>query len=213
LQPATPSPPCPSTLGEQRPTTTPRPTGAASERHADEPSDQRLVELTAAGDRAAFRALVMRHQDRVRHLAWNLVRDPASADDVAQEVFLRMLDAADRYRPRAKFTTWLYRMTVNLCHDHHRRRRRIVSLGPSHASLPARSAGDPLETAETVRRVRQAVDGLPRRQRTVLVLRRYEGLGHDEIAAVTGWSRSAVESLLVRAYRQLRRSLAPGREE
>ncbi len=174
-----------------------------------QPSDEELIRQVAAGRAAALRALVERHQDGVRRLAWHMLRDPHAADDVAQEVFLRVHRAAGRYRARGRFKGWLSRIAVNLCRDRMRRaKRRPVSLEVVGARPAAAEGGDPMERAETVARVRRAVDALPERQRTALVLHRYQQLAHEEIAAATGWSRSAVESLLVRAYARLRETLA-----
>lgn len=172
-------------------------------------TDAELLFATAKGDLAAFRDLVYRHQDRVRHLAWNLLGDPHTADDVAQEVFLRVYTASGRYRAQGRFTTWLYRITLNLCHDQRRRSARFEALPLIDAPPQPDSPVDEPERAETVRRIRRAVKQLPWRQRTAVVLHRYEGLSHQQIAETTGWSRSAVESLLVRAYARLRRTLAP----
>lgn len=176
---------------------------------APTPTDELLVASIGAGDMDALRQLVQRYQDRVRRLAWRMLRDEHAADDVAQDVFLRVHGAAPRHKPTARVSTWIYQITLNLCRDRLRRsKRRIVSIQDAAIDPPAPSMRDGIDADETARRVRRAVDALPERQRTAVVLHRYEGLAHERIAEVTGWSRSAVESLIVRAYATLRKSLA-----
>ena len=176
---------------------------------APTPTDESLVASIGAGDMDALRQLVQRYQDRVRRLAWRMLRDEHAADDVAQDVFLRVHGAAPRHKPTARVSTWIYQITLNLCRDRLRRsKRRIVSIQDAAIDPPAPSMRDGMDADETAQRVGRAVDALPERQRTAVVLHRYEGLGHERIAEVTGWSRSAVESLIVRAYATLRKSLA-----
>jgi RNA polymerase sigma-70 factor (ECF subfamily) len=174
-------------------------------KHDNRP-DSLLVQAIAEGHLDALEPLVRRHQDGVRRLAYRFLGEWSDANDVAQDAFLRVVRAAPRYQPTARFTTWLHRIVVNLCLDSRRRRARFVAadLPDGPACLPP----DVLERDETVRRVRQALNGLPERQRTAVILHRYEGHSHREIAEVTGWSESAVESLLVRGYANLRRVLA-----
>lgn len=170
----------------------------------NEPGDAELLRLTAAGDRVAFGQLMRRHQRSVVRLAARLLSSQEKAQDVAQEAFLRVFRAAGRFEPRAQFTTWLYRIVVNLCHDERRRwRYRFARLFADPPARPA-AGGTPLEAEELSARVRAAVDRLPPRQRTVLVLHRFEGLSCREVCEATGLSGSAVESLLVRAYANLR---------
>jgi RNA polymerase sigma-70 factor (ECF subfamily) len=160
----------------------------------------------ARGDRAAFALLIERHQQRVRALAYRFCGRWDVADDVAQEVFLRLHRSAQRYRPAAAFSTWLYRIVANLCLDA-ARRPRPARMGDGPAASQ-QGADEPLLRQEMGQAVQRAVAALPERQRIVLLLHRFEGLGHAEVAAATGWSESAVESLLVRAYANLREHLS-----
>ena len=172
------------------------------------PADAALVHSIGQGDMDALRILVERHQHTVCRLALRLLRDEHAADDIAQDVFLRVHGAAPRFKPSARVTTWLYQITLNLCRDRFRRaKRHPLSLDAAEFDPAAPPSPDRLDDEEKTQRVRAAVDALPDRQRTAVVLHRYEGLTHARIADVTGWSRSAVESLLVRAYASLRRSL------
>jgi len=171
-------------------------------------ADEELMLRLGRRDMSALGELVRRHQGRVLEIAYRTLGQWDLAEDVAQETFLRVHRAAGKYKPKAKFTTWLYRIVVNLCLDEKRRRARNgMSLEDAAFDPQSGHDSDFAEKKEIVQLVKAAVDGLPERQRAALVLHRYEGLSHDQIAEITGWSRSAVESLLVRAYANLRKKL------
>ena len=171
--------------------------------------DSALMSRLGDGDMSALGELVCRYQDRVLEIAFRTLGKWDLAEDVAQETFLRVYRAAGKYKPKAKFTTWLYRIAVNLCLDEKRKRARS-GMSLEDAAVDAEIVPDSniIEQKEIAKLVQAAVDGLPERQRIALVLHRYEGLSHDQIAEATGWSGSAVESLLVRAYANLRKKLS-----
>jgi RNA polymerase sigma-70 factor (ECF subfamily) len=171
------------------------------------PSEAELMACVADGSMPALAELVRRHQDKVLALSYRMLGRWDLAEDVAQEAFLRVYRGAAQYEPNAAFTTWLYRVVVNLCLDTKRKVRRAPLPLPDDTPVQADDR-DPLEAREQAERVQQAVAGLPERQRAVLVLHRYQGLSHREIAQAMGWSESAVESLLVRAYANLRKAVA-----
>lgn len=175
-------------------------------------SDHELVARIAEGERGALALLVQRHQAGVARLAYRFLGNWQGAEDVCQDVFMRVLEKAGTYRPEARFTTWLYRIVANLCWDRRRRARREVP-GAAEATELQESREDLVERDETARRVQEAVAKLPDRQRLVLILHRFEGLAHAEIERVTGWSRGAIESCLVRAYVTLRELLRDYRNE
>jgi RNA polymerase sigma-70 factor (ECF subfamily) len=166
------------------------------------------------GNRDALGVLVRRHQAKVVGLAYRFLGRWDVAEDVAQDVFVRVLRAAAAFRPEAQFTTWLYRLAANLCWDRRRQAARELRL---RSTSPVRAIDDPpsatVESRERVARVRQAVADLPDRQRLAVILHRYQGLSHKEIANATGWSQGAVESCLVRAYENLRNYLTDMRLE
>lgn len=162
----------------------------------------------AAGGTDALDELVRRHQEKVLALALRTLGDPEAARDVAQETFVKVFRSARRYQPAAKFTTWLYRIAVNCCLDLMRRRRPAANVDDLAIPVAEESASDRVIQAETARAVREAIESLPERQRLVVILHRFQGLSHREVAQVTGWSNSAVESLLTRAYVMLRERLA-----
>ena len=172
-------------------------------------SDEDLMQRLGRGDRAALAALVERHQTHVLSLAQRFTGHRDTAEDIAQDAFVRVYRAAPTYRPEARFTTWLYRLVVNLCWDRRRRaareqRYRAGQREQRQAETPSAA----LDQRERAVRVQRAVQTLPDRQRLAVVLHRYQGLSHREIAEITGWSPGAVESCLVRAYESLRRALA-----
>lgn len=174
------------------------------------PSDAELMARIGEGDMTALGDLARRHQSRVLSLSYRLLGDWHRAEDVAQETFIRLRQAAAGYEPEAKFTTWLYRIVHNLSMDQRRKTRNDpISLDCVEAEKEDGSADNPVERHELAQVVQNAVGGLSERQRRVIILHRYEGLSHEEICEVTGWSKSAVESLLVRAYENLRKKLAP----
>lgn len=157
----------------------------------------------AAGELAALGALATRHEQDLRRLAYRLLQDWQAAEDVAQDTLLRLLESAGRYRPGQSFRGWLLRIAVNRCRDLLRRRRWSRQLGPHELRAPVADT----DADERAAAVRSAVAALPTRQRVALVLHRFSELSIVEVAGITGWSASAVESLLVRAYRRLRQAL------
>jgi len=168
-------------------------------------SDEELMQAAAGGDIDAFGELVRRHQDSAWRIAYHYVGDRTEAEDLAQEAFLKILDAASNYRPTARFSTYLYRVIANLCIDYHRKRR------PHHpGEMPAQQspsdAPDARLTAkERDRAVQRALDQLPDRQRMAVVLCYFEDLPLAQIADAMDTTYKAVERLLARA----RKSLAP----
>jgi RNA polymerase sigma-70 factor (ECF subfamily) len=187
-----------------------QPAARPVEQHAEDDTltDEALMASVAAGDMDCLGRLVERHQGRTLRLARRITGDPEMAEDVAQEAFLRVYRSAKRYRPTARFTTWLHRIVVNLCWDHRRKWRGGLEQPPDRPDAGSLEPGDRISRAESRAAVRRAVLALPPRQRLAVVLHRFEGHTVREVAGITGWSESAVESCLVRAYRQLRRDLA-----
>jgi len=163
------------------------------------------------GRMPALAELVRRHQRRALQLAYRSLGDWHLAEDVVQESFLRVNRAAAKYRPDAQFGTWFYRIVVNLCMDELRKRRRRAeasvetSSEASGGENPARRE----ELTELHQAVHRALDQLNERERVAVILHRFEGQTHRQIAEITETSAAAVESLLVRAYRKLRQELAP----
>jgi RNA polymerase sigma-70 factor (ECF subfamily) len=170
--------------------------------------DKELMAKLGVGDVAALGELARRHQDRILSLAYRFLGRWDLAEDIGQETFLRAWKAARHYTPKAKFTTWLSSIAINLCVDEQRRLMRAARPWErlevdSQVEWDCNGA----EKQELVGIVRTAIMELSERQRLAVILHRYDGLSHSEISDVTGWSKSAVESLLVRAYANLRNKL------
>jgi len=185
-----------------------------------ERSDVDLMLLLKAGDEDAFGELVERHRESVLNLTYRYLGNRADAEDLAQEVFLKVYRARRRYEPTARFTTWLFRIAVNACLNEVRNRRHR----PTHAAAPlpggegflppvadpaALSPAAAAETSELHAQVRAAVDELPERQRLALLLNKFHGLGYEELAAALDLTVPAVKSLLVRARENVRQRLEP----
>lgn len=172
-------------------------------------SDADLVARVAEGDERAFGELLHRHQDAVYGFARRMLGDAQEAEDVTQETFLRFYRASGRYRPDAALRTFLLRIARNICIDFHRKKRPELM-----AQLPDTTTEetplDLLEGAMAVDRLEKAIDGLPVNQRTALLLRHTQQLPYSQIAELMELSVGAVESLLVRSRRSLRRNLALG---
>lgn len=177
----------------------------------------RLMQLVRDGDTAAFEQLVEQHQALVIGTVGRMLGSNADVEDIAQQVFIRVWRSAKRYEPRAKFTTWLLKITRNLVFNELRRRKRHAAspLQPAtdgeelqvedkHQQTPAASA---LEQ-ELQRAIDTAIAELPESQRMAVVLRRYEDLSYEEIAEVLEQSVPAVKSLLFRARTALRARLS-----
>jgi len=185
-------------------------------RSEEDAQDVELMSRAGAGETAAFEQLVERHQRLVIGTVARMLGNNADAEDIAQQVFVRVWKSAKRYAPTARFTTWLLTITRNLVFNELRRRTR-------HAQVSLQSEGNeeerPLKDEHAAgpdvslieRELQQTIDAaianLPETQRLAVILRRYEELSYEEIAETLDQSVSAVKSLLFRARTELRESL------
>ena len=179
----------------------------------DDDEDVRLMALVAGGDTAAFERLVERHQALVAGTVARMLGSNADVEDIAQQVFIRVWRSAGRYVARAKFTTWLLKITRNLVFNEMRRAKRHphvpVQNDPEAEEIPLKDEAtatpdEILLEAELQQAIDAAITQLPETQRMALVLRRYEELSYEEIADVLELSVPAVKSLLFRARTELR---------
>lgn len=178
---------------------------------SDDPDVAIMLRLQA-GDTLAFEELVRRHQKNVLNLVFRYLGDASFAEDVAQEVFLKVYRARAGYEPKAKFSTWLYRVTVNHCLNEIRSRKsqpaRMELVDDLLEESSVLEAGERLRKAEIQQAVKAAIDSLPEHQRMAVILARYEELSYEEIAATMGISLEAVKSVLHRAKDGLKEKLA-----
>jgi RNA polymerase sigma-70 factor (ECF subfamily) len=177
-------------------------------------TDEELMMRIGNGDRVAFGELVRRHLSKAVAVAQRVTGSRGDAEEIAQEAFLRVWSKAPNWRSAegefrgARFTTWLYRVVVNLGIDRKRRPAMSALEAAGDPADPAESALHTMEKAQLSARVAAAVATLPERQRAALTLCFYEGLSNREAADILALSPGAVESLLVRARRSLRDALA-----
>ncbi len=180
-----------------------------------------LMLRLARGDMRAFEEIVVQYERAVRNFAYRYLGDERRAEDIAQDTFLRVYKARERWRPEAKFHTWLFTITSRLCLNAIRsrqRERRVIrpAIGTderdSLATAPDRRTASPVDGALAEERavlIRRAVGELSENQRRALLLHRFEGLSYQEVAEAMGLSLEAVRSLLVRARKNLHDRLAP----
>ena len=172
-----------------------------------------LIERARGGDGEAFERLVQLHLPRVYGLLFRLAGNHEDAEDLAQECFVRAWRSLEHYRGDGLFSTWLYRVALHLARDHFRaaRRRRDATLALVSEPRPAGSAapGDRLARRELLLLVDRALQRLPHRLRSALVLRVFEGLEYDEIAQITGVTPGTVRAHVMQARKLLLRSLEP----
>lgn len=163
------------------------------------PRDEELLQAVGRGELAAFEQLVLRYQAEAWRVAYSFTGDATQAEDLAQDAFLRILDAAPRYRPTASFRTYFYRVMSRLCLDYRRKERPL--LGEPLGTV-ADDTYPPVERVSQDERdlcIQAALDALPADYRLAVVLRYFEGLSGAEMAAAMGRSVKAVERLLARA--------------
>lgn len=177
--------------------------------------ERALIARAARGESDAVGALVVAHRPAVVRIARHLLGDAAAAEDVAQDVFVRLQAALPGFRGDAALSTWLYRVTLNLCRDHQRRvkRRReqvdIEDVGDTPGMTVAADADRNVDAERLRRTVRAAIDRLPEGQREAVLLRYMEELSYTEIARLTGTPQGTVASRVFRALERLGRELEP----
>jgi RNA polymerase sigma-70 factor, ECF subfamily len=183
-------------------------------------TDADVMLRVKAGDDSAFNYLVQKYRRPMVNFMYRMAHSAAGAEDLAQEVFLRVYRSRENYQASAKFTTWLYRIATNLAVNHardtrHERPENQVSLDePGEESgraldLPdaTPSVEEDLVQRERLAAIRQRVQALPERQRVAVVMHKYQQMDYRQIADVLKLSESATKSLLFRAYETLREQL------
>lgn len=180
--------------------------------------DAELMLRVKAGDGASFGVLLEKHRSPVIHFLYRMVQNQAVAEELAQEVFLRVYRSRSTYEPTAKFTTWLFRIATHLALNalrdgkYDRLQERLDEVSDD---MPARQVQDKRPSVEQsmvyqakLDEVRRAVAALPDKQRAAVLMHKYEEMEYSQIAKVLSCSESAIKSLLFRAYETLRARLA-----
>jgi len=174
--------------------------------------DYALLQRIARGEQSALEELIRRHERRLYHLAYRLLKDPLETEDALQEVFLKAYEFADRFKPISTVKAWLNRITANHCLNRLRQRVPLDSLDNDYGPLPlASSEATPLEALEEsdlARRLEGLLEALPEKQRRALILKRFGDLSYQEIAEVMETTPGAVDGLIKRARQSLRQALA-----
>jgi RNA polymerase sigma-70 factor (ECF subfamily) len=163
-----------------------------------EPNDDELIARHLSGDRAAFGALIERHQRRVYNLAYRMMGRPEDAADVTQDVFITAMRKLDTFRRSSAFTTWLHRVAVNACYDSLRKRRREVPVEEHGEDTAAAVVGDLAEDSATAVDVQRALMLVPEDFRAILILHDVQGVPYEEIAEAIGAPLGTVKSRLHR---------------
>ena len=180
-------------------------------------TDEELVARSIRGDAESFNQLVLRWERPIYALAYRTIGREEDARDVCQETFLRAFRALPNFRGQAKFSSWLYRIALNLCRDWMRRERRAPIIQPPEdvdlmdlaaAAEPSESIEDLVARKDMTRLVENAMTRLPEEQRTAIVLKEYHGLTFQEIADLMGCPLSTVKTRLYQGLTVLRRELA-----
>ncbi len=181
-------------------------------------NDHDLVEKIKNGDHQAFKYLFEHYRNQVFNVCYRMSGNRQEAEDAAQDVFLKVFHAIDTFRGEAKLSSWIYRIAVNTVLKRQRRKKleNWISLDflfqdddTFQPTSPEQTPDQYVENLQKEQIVQNAIQRLPERQKTALILFRYENLSYQEIAAVMGTSQSAVESLLHRAKDNLAQKLIP----
>jgi RNA polymerase sigma-70 factor (ECF subfamily) len=180
--------------------------------------DAELMLRVKDGDGASFAVLLDKHRSAVVHFLYRMVQNSAVAEELAQEVFLRVYRSRSTYEPTAKFTTWLFRIATHLALNSLRdgkNERSQERLDDDSSYMPARQVSDTRPSVEQemvyqarLNEIRRAVALLPEKQRAAVLMHKYEEMEYSQIAKALSCSESAVKSLLFRAYETLRARLA-----
>lgn len=175
--------------------------------------DFAIIEQFNGGDESAFRKLVLKHKEKVRNLVYLTLGDSEFVDDISQDVFISIYHKLGDFRFQSKFTTWLYRITVNKCRDYLRKKRVRSIFVPikEHTNMP--SSKMRTESIDIPQLVRRAIDKLPEKLKEPLILRDIDGFSYKEIADQLDCEVGTVKSRIFRARESLKTILEPYQKE
>lgn len=189
--------------------------GNAEHQEVNEEKDEdfSLIRQFINGDSSAFRTLVIKHKEKVRNLVFITLGDAEYVDDISQDVFISVYHKLGEFRFESKFTTWLYRITVNKCRDYLRKKKVrsiFVPIGDSDREYPT---GPFSENIDIPNLVRNAIEKLPEKLKVPLVMRDIEGLSYKEIADNLNTEVGTIKSRIFRARENLKFILEPYQKE
>jgi RNA polymerase sigma factor (sigma-70 family) len=183
-----------------------------SSRDSAESDDHDLIREFQKGSERAFNELVLRHRQGIFHLAAGMIGNADEAEDITQEVFIKVYNSLGEFRGDSAFYTWIYRITVNLCLNSLRGRkvRSFFGLDTISATMPtSMSTDEPAELRELDERARKAIAELPDKQRAVFILRHFKELPHAEIAQIMNRDVGTIKANYFQAIQKLRAKLGP----
>lgn len=175
--------------------------------------DFSLIRSFIDGDESTFRTLVIKHKEKVRNLVFITLGDAEFVDDISQDVFISVYHKLREFRFESKFTTWLYRITVNKCRDYLRKKRVRSIFVPIKDSDTEYGTGPFSENIDVPHLVRSAIEKLPEKLKVPLVMRDIEGLSYKEIADQLGTEVGTIKSRIFRARESLKVILEPYQKE
>jgi RNA polymerase sigma-70 factor (ECF subfamily) len=178
-------------------------------------TDYELIQKCLSGRQEYFEELVTRYKKLIFSVVYNMINDKEEVSDISQEVFIRIYRALDRYNPEYKFSTWAVRIATNLCLDIHRKKK--VDSTPIEEIEDFSNGIDTQETSylqkERTERIRKAIQALPEKYRTPVILFHQNGLSYEEMMKVLGEPMTIIKNRLYRARMMLREALMPDRKE
>ncbi|MBX3008695.1 MAG: sigma-70 family RNA polymerase sigma factor [Melioribacteraceae bacterium] len=184
-----------------------------SEKKEEREEDFALIRTFVEGDESTFRILVIKHKEKVRNLVFLTLGDTEFIDDISQDVFISVYHKLGEFRFESKFTTWLYRITVNKCRDYLRKKRVRSIFVPIKETDTDYGTGPFSENVDIPNLVRTAIEKIPERLRVPLVMRDIEGLSYKEIADSLGTEVGTIKSRIFRARETLKIILSPYQKE
>jgi len=173
--------------------------------------EKELVQSAQKGDKESFGILVEKYRNKMFYLAYSMTNNRETADDLAQEVFIKAYRALPRFNLKSKFSTWLYRIAINTVKDFHRKESGVkkVSLDQRREIPDRKNFTEKNEKQEKLKLIRENIKKLPENHRIILTLRDIQGKPYSEIAEILKISPGTVDSRLFRARKKLRKSMAP----
>ena len=198
---------------ESEPRVQNEPLSISNEPSPIEPTDEELMQAVCMGDRSAYQTLVKQHLRSISHYAYRLLGNQKDTEDITQEAFLRLWSNAQKWQAdKSKLTTWLHRITHNLCIDYLRKQGRMQTQAAfddeTIDSLANDNESSNEDNEDEMQLLRAAISSLPENQRSALSLCHYQGFSNKEAAAIMNISVKALESAIARAKRSLREKLA-----